>query len=274
MITLMLGWMTACAAPEAAVEAPSAARQAVELGAVRWTRDLDAPTERPRLVLFTEVPGCSTVIGFGEGPLSNPLLVEAIETGFTPVLVYNNTPDDAATCARFDEPRWNNPVIRVLDAKGATTGRFAGPYTDGALAAFLVAQQPKPATWLVDVARDLATPKAASATFAMGCFWSGEARLGGLDGVVSTRTGFQGGAEVVQVDYDPARTDLGSLQSASGYRVVKGGSFRPSPDDDRYYLARSRYAGVAMTDGQAARVNAALKDGHDPSALLSPRQRR
>lgn len=270
MTTWMLGWMIACAAPDAM---QTTVAPAVELGAVDWGRDLDAKVDRPKLVLFTEVPGCSTVIGFGRGPLSDPLLVEAIETLFTPVLVYNNTADDAATCARFGEPRWNNPVIRVLDADGNTRGRFAGPYDDGALAGFLVQQLDAPPAWLTDVARDLSATSTQEATFAMGCFWSGEARLGGMDGVVSTRTGFQGGAEVVQVRFDPARTDAGALQASSGYRLVQGGRFRSSPDDDRYYLARSKYAGVAMTDGQATRVNAALKAGRDPAPLLSPRQR-
>jgi hypothetical protein len=55
-----------------------AADNPVELGLVRWQHGYDAAAAqaaqlgRPLLVLFDEVPGCSTVRAFGEGPLSHP----------------------------------------------------------------------------------------------------------------------------------------------------------------------------------------------------------
>ncbi len=68
----------------------------VELGKIQWGRDLDhallaAQTSgKPVFVLFQEVPGCQTCVSFGEQVLSHPLPVEAIETAFEPVFVYNN----------------------------------------------------------------------------------------------------------------------------------------------------------------------------------------
>lgn len=62
---------------------------------------------------------------FGQQVLSHPLLVPAIEGHFAPAVVYNNPKGrpgddvDAKRLARFEEPRWNNPVVRFLDAKGA-----------------------------------------------------------------------------------------------------------------------------------------------------------
>ena len=50
-----------------------------------------------------------------------------------------------------------------------------------------------------------------SATFSMYCYWTGEATLGRVDGVVASRIGHWGGQEIVQVDYDPRRTDVGEL---------------------------------------------------------------
>lgn len=47
--------------------------------------------------------------------MTNPLLVEAAEDLFVPVLVYNNKPNDAKLLKHFKEPSWNNPVIRYLD---------------------------------------------------------------------------------------------------------------------------------------------------------------
>ena len=51
--------------------------------------------------------------------LSHPLLVEAIETEFVPVAVYNNIKGkDLAVLKRYGEPTWNNPVTRFVDAAG------------------------------------------------------------------------------------------------------------------------------------------------------------
>src|SRR5207247_2616078 len=74
----------------------TAAQNPRELGLVRWGRSLDAvraesrSSGRPVLLLFQEIPGCKTCVDFGQGPLSNPLLVEAIESEFVPVAIYNN----------------------------------------------------------------------------------------------------------------------------------------------------------------------------------------
>ena len=58
----------------------------IEVGDVRWGRDFDAAsansakTGKPLLVLFQEIPGCTGVQKFGREVLTNPLLVEAIES--------------------------------------------------------------------------------------------------------------------------------------------------------------------------------------------------
>ena len=98
----------------------------IEVGDVRWGRDLDialensARTGKPVLVLFQEIPGCSGVRKFGREVLTNPSLVEAIENEFFPVLVYNNRTGgmDEKLLKRFQEPAWNYQVIRFLDAEG------------------------------------------------------------------------------------------------------------------------------------------------------------
>lgn len=50
-----------------------------------------------------------------------------------------------------------------------------------------------------------------TATFSMYCYWTGEATLGNVDGVMASRIGHWGGQEIVQVDYDPQRTDVTEL---------------------------------------------------------------
>ena len=98
----------------------------IEIGDVRWGRDFDAALEnsaktgKPILVLFQEIPGCSGVQKFGREVLTNPLLVEAIENEFIPMLVYNNSKGgmDQKLLKRFQEPAWNYQVIRFLNAAG------------------------------------------------------------------------------------------------------------------------------------------------------------
>lgn len=55
---------------------------------------------------------------------------------------------------------------------------------------------------------------AATAVFSMYCYWTGEATLGRVPGVVRTRIGHLPGAEIVEVSWDPARTDLARLTAA------------------------------------------------------------
>jgi len=50
--------------------------------------------------------------------LTNPLLVEAAEDLFVPVLIYNNKGgNDKTLLTHFNEPSWNNPIVRYMDAK-------------------------------------------------------------------------------------------------------------------------------------------------------------
>ena len=42
------------------------------------------------------------------------------------------------------------------------------------------------------------------AIFSMYCYWTGEAALGRVPGVVASGIGSLGGSEVVEVEYDPA----------------------------------------------------------------------
>lgn len=77
-----------------------------------------------------------------------------------------------------------------------------------------------------------ARPAVETATFSMYCYWTGEATLGRVDGVLASRIGHWGGREIVQVDYDPARTDVGELartlkRQRSFYSLVVPAEGRP-----------------------------------------------
>jgi len=53
-----------------------------------------------------------------------------------------------------------------------------------------------------------------TARFSMYCYWEGEATVGTVPGVVASRIGHLDGKEIVEVTYDPARTDVGELARA------------------------------------------------------------
>jgi len=272
--------------PEAAGETP------VELGRVVWERDFAAGLARargsrkPAFVLFQEVPGCSTCASFGREALSNPLLVEAIETEFVPIAVLNNRGGaDAEVLARTGEPAWNNPVVRFLDGEGSDViPRRDSIFTAGALAARMVtaleaAHRPVPG-YLLLAGEETRARSTRRAVFAMGCYWSGEACLGAIDGVISTRAAQSGRREVVEVSYDPRALEESELvakaraRGCSDEALASDVSIEPASEaDQKYYLRGSPLDGLAMTPLQATRVNAALAAGEDPNVFLTPKQR-
>jgi hypothetical protein len=133
--------------------------------------------------------------------------------------------------------------------------------------------------WLTVVAAE-GSSRLASETFTMSCFWQGEARLGGLDGVVQTEAGWEQGREVVQVRYDPRRITRDQLAREAATMhcarmpVSKGGAApRAAKDSDRkYHLRRSLWQYLPLTPMQRTKVNATLGAGGDPAQWLSPRQ--
>lgn len=296
--------LTACSTATAA--APK------ELGDVAWLRSYEAAKKRaaaekkPMLVLFDEVPGCQTCVRYGQVVLRHPLIVEAAETEFVPVAIYNNVGGaDRRVLKKYGEPTWNNPVVRIVDAdEEALAPRLAGDYSRAALVRAMVtslekADRPVPA-YLSLLARELDAEqgRTAKAVFSMYCFWSGEACLGGLDGVVSSRTGFSNGAEVVEITYDPTRLSYDALVAAAkrgscASRVFAANGdeaeiakkhfgtdvriteprVRASQKDDKYQLRHTAWRSVPMTALQASRANALVGRRQDPSALFSPRQR-
>lgn len=253
--------------------------QAPELGIVKWPRGYDDAAARakaegkPLLVLFDEVPGCSTVLGFGERVLSHPLIADAIEHELVAVLVQNNTlgGDDRRVLQQFDEPAWNNPVLRLFTPAGKQTARVdTGTLGQvaGAIAEALKTSGRAVPGYLQLLVEEESGRGAAPRDYAMGCFWEGESTLGRAGGVVSTQTGFVGGREVVRVKaLDPKALDAYAREH--GYSEVSGGEFRASPGDDKYQLKDSRLRFVPMTALQKTRVNAAPRDAE---RWLSPRQ--
>ena len=79
------------------------------------------------------------------------------------------------------------------------------------VAALGVAKRPVP-NYLQALSDTYLPPaKTAQVAFAMHCFWTGEMKLGQLEGVLTTEAGWIEGHEVTLVHYDPARVSLQAL---------------------------------------------------------------
>lgn len=249
----------------------------VELGIVDWGRDLkqayrdSKKTGKPVFLLFQEVPGCHGVQEFGQTVLSNPIVANVIETQFVPVFIYNNKGGkDAEILKKFNEPAWNYQVIRFLDHKGSDIiPRKDQVNTVRALSErmkkVLQIQRKKiPADFDLLLSNHSEDPISEIA-FAQHCFWTGEQRLGGLDGVVSTEAGFIDGREVTKVWYNPQVIETSRLiKNARNlkvgdqtYQMSENQNYRPAPrSDQKKQISGTQFANQELTNYQAAKINA------------------
>ncbi|MBX2816055.1 MAG: thioredoxin family protein [Saprospiraceae bacterium] len=287
------------------------AQQQVELGQVDWLRDYDRARaqakamDRSIFMLFQEVPGCATCQHYGLRVLSHPLIVEAIETLFVPLAVFNNKGGkDRAVLQQFGEPTWNNPVVRLISHQGTdVVPRHNGDYTAYGLVTAMIAALEKSKKVevpsylrLVQEELQLEDQNLKEATIGMFCFWTGEKTYGSLAGVAHTEAGFMGGHEVVRVAYDPAQISLMDLLSTGRKHNAADAVFGAEEVEQKalvdgmpeialreesryredhevhYYLLKSSYRSIPMSRLQSTRVNAALGMGRPVEPYLSPRQ--
>ena len=260
----------------------------VELGDVHWLRSMKEAQSRskieykPILILFQEIPGCSTCRTFGSEVLRHPLLVETIESYFIPLAIYNNRGgEDARVLNLYNEPAWNNPVVRIVDEKGLDmTSRLNGNYSTHGLADMmtniLIKTYGKAPVYLQLLTDELDALQNGTevSTYSMSCFWRGEALFGEVNGVIRTTAGYQEGKEVVRVEYNPSvisKTQLDKIAETSTCKLIHTGNFRRD-DTPKHYLSNSKYRGIPMTEIQKCRVNSALSEGQSAEVFLSPRQ--
>ncbi len=285
------------------------APQPIEVGIVGWGRELDdaladsETTGKPVFALFQEVPGCAGCRQFGADVLSNPVIVDAIEEAFVPLLIHNNQQGrDAEILARYGEPAWNYQVVRFLDADGQDViPRRDRVWEAGPLAARMIEtleRSDRPVPAYLRLLEQEHSDRLQTIHFAQPCFWVGEAVLGQLDGVVTTEAAFLDGHEVTTVRFDPDVVDASSLvrQAIDGdvaHRVYAEPSIRAelelaaltvtaanladrrvAPDrDQKRQLAGVRGLG-RLSPAQLTKLNALLRSDPDAARRHLPPQSR
>lgn len=140
--------------------------------------------------------------------MQHPLIVEAIEDLFLPLLVLNNRMggNDEALLKYFGEPSWNFQVIRFLNGDGTDIiPRRDRVWTVGRLAGRMVMALEKLGRtvprYLQGLVIESETDKLDEVVFGMTCFWQGEYKLGKIPGVVKTEAGWFDHREVTKVTY-------------------------------------------------------------------------
>lgn len=284
-----------------------------EVGNVRWQRDfggalqLSQQSGKPVFLLFQEVPGCIGCKTFGTTVLTEPLLVEAIEDLFIPVLVYNNRfgGEDEALLRRFQEPSWNFQVIRFLDGKGDDIiPRKEQVWTVvevvGRMIQALQQSGRKVPRYLDALRLEYDTEGHQKVGFGLACFWVGEYLFGSIPGVVKTEAGWYENREMTLVTFHRDYVALDELvdfaegkQCAERVYLFDGrqdyhpsnlaselfdkNRYRTAGEGDQkkqlqgwYGLHRVKY----LTEMQMTKLNGFWPDDQDEGlGLLSPRQR-
>jgi len=247
------------------------------------------------------------LIAYGDAStpaLAHPLVVEAAETLFVALRVAEDGEGAREARALTGGSPAHRPAIRIVSAGGEVLAKIDGETIGlanltSALATALVKSGGAVPPWLALLVEEAGSREGRleRATFAMHCFWEGEAALAAIPGVVQTRPGFLQKLEVVEVEFDPERVDYVALlrrarefecasrvfaRSDEQHRVAAGvvpdAAIRSDEairldKEPKYYLSRTPLRAVPMTELQAARVNARIGKQEDAADLLSPWQR-
>jgi copper chaperone CopZ len=277
--------------------AASPHKNPVELGRVKWIRSYSEAISQskdlqlPIFILFQEVPGCQNCTKYGNTLLSHPLVVEALETCFVPLCIYNNQGGaDAEVLKKYNEQSWNNPVVRIVDCLGKDLVPRQPDFnqhskTIQSMINGLNAIKKDVPLYLELLNKEWSASKD-EAYLSMYCFWSGEREIANINGVINTEAGYMHGKEVVKVSYDKSRVNINDIAKkakalgcadeiygsiAQGKVNKPVGSYRKDAED-KYYLSKSLYKAIPMTEIQKTLVNSALGNKTNPDKYLSPRQ--
>ncbi len=263
--------------------------QSIELGKVKWLRDYNKALEeskledKPVLLFFQEIPGCSTCFNFGRDVLSHPLMVEFIENEFIPLAIYNNKPGaDRSILTLYNEPSWNNPVVHFINDKGQDIiPKLANNYQPLSMYNKMVEVLKKLGNpiprYAILLGEDLKIEygNLKSSIYETPCFWSGETSMALHPAVKYTEAGWINNSEVVKVFFDDSQVSLTELNSYAineGFFVIDDHRGYKIDERPQYYLSKSSFRYLLLSKAQRSQINVALPYGRQPEHYLSPKQ--
>jgi hypothetical protein len=263
--------------------------QNIELGKASWLRDYKEAigqselTNKPIILFFQEIPGCSTCVNFGGDVLSHPLMVEFIENEFIPLAIFNNRPGkDSDIIALYNEPSWNNPVAHFTDALGKDIiPKLANNYQPLSMYNKLIEVlnklgKPIP-KYAMLLGEDLKMKYGNLKTtfYETPCFWSGETTLALQPAVKYTEAGKIGIAEVVKVYFDNSQVsieELNNLAIEEGFFPIDNHEHYKIDKSPQYYISKSSFRFLPLSKAQRAQINVAIPYKKQPMEFLSPKQ--
>lgn len=237
-----------------------------------WSQSLESAEKlsqesgKPILILSLNEGKSTTKTRFNKILTDSPLLAEVIEEEFHPV---SRLTDESST----------------LRTRGSTPTAVGEEFSKVDLAQFLrkslVAHGKSVPGYLSTVGWEDSSANIGTVAFSMFCFWTGEQKLGGIPGVLTTEAGWLGGAEVTRVTFDrtvlPFPTLLAEAQRFDCARSVftaneedaavarnsrlSTGSFPAdyriaSRPDQKRQLPGTAFAALRLNPVQATKVNA------------------
>lgn len=266
--------------------------QSIELGNVQWYRNYDdaialgKKEKKDIVILFQEVPGCVTCRNYGHNVLSHPLMVEALENSFIPLAIFNNKGgSDKKILEKFDEPSWNNPVVRIIDVNGNDiVKRISHDYSATTLIKrlkeALTVRKVQTPSYIDLLEQELValqqTNTIKETTYSMYCFWTGEKKLGKINGVIDVESGFANNKEVVKVKYNNtliSKFQLDEYAKKQDFKSITNvENYKTATSDVHYYLQHSIYKYLPLSKVQQVKINSALDNKQSVKKYLSPKQ--
>lgn len=142
----------------------------------------------------------------------------------------------------YGEPPWNFQVFRLLDSEGADLVprvdmlRTTNMLCEWLMHTFDVRELEAPTT--LDMVRQETyqvdhPQRIELATFAMHCYWVGEQKLGGIDGVLRTRAGWIDEREVVEVQFNSQLVSYADLLARAAELECMDRVFTHDRDQER-----------------------------------------
>jgi hypothetical protein len=279
----------------------------------KQAKDESKRSNKAILILFHETAVHHTGHSL-ESVLSNPLLVEAVETYFVTVLVPKRATNlaERALLKKYGICGLKKTsVVRIVDYRGRDlAGKINCDEWNLACAVerALVARGLKVPTYLKLLVQEIDPATERVAVFGMSSFWEGEVAFAKCKRVISTRAGWMGSKQSVEVTYNPKTCPYRKLvqhaikeNAADVIYCVNGRQMRIANSevrrackdsimvgrihpletisvldaDSKHYLSETALLYVPLLRVQAVKANLLISrnDAARCKAILSPRQR-